>query len=131
MTRSTAVGDGQGVATGSLLQARVYLKDNRLPPRGFSNTGEGAADTRIRGGAEQDANFNRKGSGADRVTYRIDLKGTAGRLRAEVALLYQPIPPESVERLRAGSGRFARAFAESYARADKSPETVHRVKLEL
>lgn len=125
------LGDGQGVAAGSLLQARFYLKDNRLPPRGFSNTGEGAADTRIRGGAEQDANFNRKGSGADRVTYRIDLKGTAGRLRAEVALLYQPIPPESVERLRAGSGRFARAFAESYARADKSPETVHRVKLEL
>jgi hypothetical protein len=48
-----------------------------------------------------------------------------------VTLLYQAIPPESVERLLAGSGRFARAFAAAYCQADKSPETVQRVKVDL
>lgn len=125
------MGDARGAPTWSLLQARSYVKDNRLPPRGFSNTAEGASDTRIRGQAQRDDNFNRKGSGADRVTYRIKLDGTTGPLRAEVTLLYQAIPPESVDRLLAGSGPFARAFAAAYFHADKSPETVHRVKLEL
>ena len=64
------MGDAAGQVTHSLLGATTYLKDNRLPPRGFRLDGPEHPHTAIRGGAADDANFNSGGSGRDEVTYR-------------------------------------------------------------
>lgn len=127
----SVMGDGTGKVTRALLGATVYLKDNRLPPKGFRPGGPDGALTAICGSAAQDPNFNAAGSGRDEVTYRIDLNSAVEPLTAEVELLYQSVPPEAVDHLQRGSGPEAKAFKALYAPADKTPETVHRLEIKL
>lgn len=127
----SVMADSAGQATWSLLRGASYLKDNRLPPRGFNATGAGGWEVAVRGGAETDSNFNAAGSGQDEVTYRIALPETRSPLQVEVELLYQSVPPESVARLLESEAPAAAAFAKLYRRADRQPEVVQRQRLEL
>lgn len=78
------MGDSDGNQTYTLLRASRYLKDNRIPPRGFpigSAPGEVAVI-----GVGNDPDFV---AGSDQVTYRIQLPaGTAG-VTVEAELNYQ------------------------------------------
>jgi hypothetical protein len=74
------------VTTG-LLSTTHYLKDNRLLPLGFDKT-KAHPDTAVHGEAAEDADFI---GGRDRVRYALDVGNTAGPLRVEAELLYQPI----------------------------------------
>jgi hypothetical protein len=123
--------DAAGGATQSLLGATTYLKDNRLPPHGFRPDGPEHAHTAVRGGAAQDTNFNAGGSGSDEVTYRLAISPGDGPLVAEVALLYQSVPPEAVEPLLHSPGPAATEFKKLYSSADKTPEVVQRIRVEL
>ncbi|MBL9169199.1 MAG: hypothetical protein JNN07_15775 [Verrucomicrobiales bacterium] len=125
------MGDAAGNATRSLLGATQYLKDNRLPPRGFTPGGPNNAHTAVRGEAVQDENFNTNGNGRDEVTYRIDLESAEGRILAQVQLLYQSVPPEAVARFKNSRGSPAKEFYKMYERADKTPELVNEAKLEF
>ena len=125
------MGDAAGQPTHSLLSAATYLKDNRLPPQGFRQDGPETAHTAIRGGAEQDPNFNARGNGSDEVTYRIRLGEERGPWVAEVALLYQSVPPEAVTSLLESRRPAAQEFSQQYLQADHRPETVHRVRLKI
>lgn len=126
----SVMGDAAGERTYALLSAVRYLKDNRIPPRGFrSETAESAV--LVRGVSEGDENFNADASGSDEVEYVVDLGGVRGRIEASVALWYQAVPPEAVERLQKGNGKASRQFSRFYRRADKSPELVQRVDLQV
>jgi hypothetical protein len=125
----SVMGDLSGSRTWSLLAAAVYLKDNRVPPRGFRGDGVDTESIRVRGVSDDDANFNVEGSGCDEVTYRFPVETVSGVLNAEVALLYQAVPPEAVEHLLKGEGPAARRFGKAYARMEKAPEMVHAVQL--
>lgn len=125
------MGDSAGNVTRSLLGATTYLKDNRLPPRGFIPGGPDDAHTAVRGEAARDENFNTNGSGRDEVIYRIDLASAEGRIVAEVQLLYQSVPPEAVARFKDGRGSAAKEFNKMYERADKTPEIVNQGRLEF
>jgi hypothetical protein len=125
------MGDANGRPTSSLLQAARYLKDNRLPPQGFRPDGPDTTHTAVRGSAAQDPDFNAGGSGCDTVTYRIPVALRAGPLEAEVALLYQAVPPEAVAPLLRASGPAARKYRELQAGAVNGPETVRRVRLRV
>jgi hypothetical protein len=92
------MGNANQQPTWSLLRAASYLKDNRLPPKGFKPTGQDADHIAVRG-VEKDLNFHARGGGRDEVTYRIPLGAAKGRLTVEVELLYQSVPPETVARL--------------------------------
>ncbi len=125
----SVMGDADGRRTYGLLRARTYLKDNRIPPRGFaSDAGE---DIAVKGSAAKDANFNADGTGTDRVRYEVDLGRSPGALRVLVALLYQAVPPESVAALASVQGEAAETFTRLYRRADKAPEVVQRVTLRI
>ncbi len=85
--------------TYSLLYGASYLKDNRIPPAGFSTLSANYdSATSIAGTAQVDSDFNRaagiQGSGSDTVHFRIALPNSAsGRLSVEARLWYQSIRP--------------------------------------
>ena len=116
--------------TWSLLRAASYLKDNRLPPKGFQPKGDDTAHIAVRG-VENDANFHARSNGRDEVTYRIPLGEVRGRLVAEVELLYQSVPPEAVARLLRSSEPAAREFARLYARMETRPERVQASQMKF
>ncbi len=89
--------DAKGSSTFSLLKADKYIKDNRIPPSGFTSKHPSYDTTAIFGNAKDDPNFNKdskgeEGSASDIITYRIEnLKGNKFVIEAEV--LYQTLNP--------------------------------------
>jgi hypothetical protein len=61
----SVMADRDGQPTWSLLRGAAYLKDNRIPPKGFKPDGPDAASVAVCGVAEADANFNANASGRD------------------------------------------------------------------
>lgn len=122
--------DQNGESTWSLLRGASYLKDNRIPPKGFKPSEADVSQVRVCGGAETDSNFNAGANGRDQVTYQIHL-ADAGALTVEVELLYQSVPPESVQRLLHSNATSAKSFAKLYQRQKSLPELVSRATLKL
>ncbi len=117
--------DADGQPTTVLKKAAYPLKDNRLPPVGFSMSHYTADTTRIVGAALWDDDFNfeggQEGSGTDRVWYQIPLAGYAGAVWVHVAVWYQAVPPEWVAALFATSTPAIDQFEAMYAAADRAP----------
>ena len=78
-----------------------------------------------------DPNFHRRANGRDEVTYRMALGETRGPLEAQVELLYQSVPPETVARLLSSTAPDAREFARLYAAMDQRPERVQEARLKF
>jgi hypothetical protein len=78
--------DSSGEVTTGLLSGVRYVKDNRIPPRGFDKQ-TADSDIGVFGGALTDETFV---GGGDRVTYEIAAP-PSGRIEVEVELLYQSI----------------------------------------
>ena len=74
------------VTTG-LLNGALYLKDNRIPPLGFSKKAV-SPDVAVWGRAATDPDFN---DGHDRIVYRFPKGKTEGSCKINVELWYQPI----------------------------------------
>ena len=81
------MGTATGQVTTGLLSAVTYLKDNRLPPRGFDKRAA-PGDVAVRGDALADPDF---GAGEDRVRYSIDTAGAPGPFTIDAQLWYQSI----------------------------------------
>ena len=78
--------DTNGAITHTLLRAADYLKDNRLPPKGFNKLNV-PNDVRVVGVALDDDNFN---DGSDTVTYKINV-GNNSKLTIKAELKYQAL----------------------------------------
>jgi hypothetical protein len=98
------MGDVNGNFTTVLERASMYLKDNRLPPLGFTNQHASYDTMRVVGDAENDVDFNRNGSsqgtGKDIVHYKIGLNGYSGPLNVTAKVFYQTVPPEWLSEMR-------------------------------
>lgn len=81
------MGTVTGQVTTGLLSAVSYLKDNRIPPRGFDKRAA-PADVAVHGDALADPDF---GAGEDRVRYSVDTGGARGPFTIEAQLWYQSI----------------------------------------
>jgi hypothetical protein len=104
------MGTRSGSVTTGLLSAVVYLKDNRILPRGLDKHAA-PDDVAVRGGALDDSDFS---GGEDRVRYAVDVTGTAGPFTVEAAIWYQPIGYRWAENLRAYSAFEPQRFAKYY-----------------
>lgn len=98
------LGDSNRHITHVLLHANSYLKDNRIPPQGFTNsTAVNIEQQTLPAGTHGDADFNQlagsEGSGTDTVHYRIPLAGQDGPYTVEARLLYQSVQPAFVKGL--------------------------------
>jgi hypothetical protein len=122
----TTLADTRGHITQVLLYADSYLKDNRIPPQGFTGDAVVGA-TGVVGVTSEDIDFNRdadgEGSGSDSVHYLIPLAGAAGPFTVEARLLYQAIKPAFVKKLSADSGRVMR-FKQMYQMLPPTVETL-------
>lgn len=129
------VGDVNGDPTTVLERGAEALKDNRLPPEGFS-TGHLVYDTtQIIGNALADADFNyeagSEGSGSDRLQYKVALGGYRGPVTVRSRVLYQSVPPSWTRDIFAISLPIIDSFKEMYWEQMPAPVVVADTSLEL
>ncbi len=119
------MGNTSGAVTYTLLRGATYLKDNRLPPLGFTTTHISYDSTRIYGRAAEDPNFNRngdqEGTGIDTVTYIIGNVSANTDYQITVEMVYQTAMPRFIADLLQHDTPEVTRFAGYYQSADKSP----------
>ena len=124
----TVLGDTNDDITHVLLHANTYLKENRIPPQGFTNSQANAIEPQtIPAGVNGDTDFNalnnHEGSGSDTVHYQVAVAGETGPYSVEAKLHYQAIQPSFVNSLHADAGKVNR-FKVMYAENPPSVETL-------
>ncbi|MEM0999338.1 MAG: T9SS type A sorting domain-containing protein [Bacteroidota bacterium] len=115
------MGDVNRNVTTTLERGDTLLKDNRLPPHGFTSTHPVYDTTKIGGLATSDPDFNRnganEGTGRDIVHYRIPLGGYTDSLVVSARVWYQTVRPGWLDEMFANSSpdidRFKRWFQQS------------------
>ncbi len=118
-----------------LERANSSLKDNRLPPLGFSKTHEVYDTTLVVGKADVDPNFNidengMEGNASDIVHYHVALNGYEGLADVTAKVYYQSLPPKWMEEMFAESTPEIDAFKAMYNDADQTPVLVSSDALE-
>ncbi|MEM7162888.1 MAG: T9SS type A sorting domain-containing protein [Bacteroidota bacterium] len=120
------MGNTAGEVNTVLLNSASALKDNRIPPLGFT-TGHPAYDTTlIAGNALSDLNFNKdelgiEGTGADILRYHIPIDGYTGLIDISARVYFQSVPPEWLEDMFGHTSDEIDAFANYFEEADKTP----------
>jgi len=102
----TVLGDTNDEITHVLLHANSYLKDNRIPPEGFTLGQADVIEPQTKpAGVGADPDFNHEngneGSGSDTVHYRVTLNDPNDSHSVSARLLYQPIQPAFIDGLHA------------------------------
>ncbi|TAK42757.1 MAG: hypothetical protein EPO28_06840, partial [Saprospiraceae bacterium] len=120
--------DVNGEVTTVLERAKLPLKDNRLPPLGFTTSHPAYDTTLIAGAALEDGDFNKEngveGSGTDRIFYNIPLNGNTELLSARARVFYQPTPPKFMLEMFAGNTAGINLFHNLFDAADRTPVLV-------
>lgn len=118
-------GDVNGNFTSILERAAILLKDNRIPPTGFSSTSPVYDTTKMSSDAVADEDFNKtssvEGSGSDYVHYHAPVTGHTGNLKIRAKMYYQAVPPKWVDPLFAMSAPEIDKFETMFNAADRSP----------
>jgi hypothetical protein len=118
----------------SLLYGAGYLKDNRIPPAGFSSTSPEYDPATASVGVAEDGDFNlllgEEGSGSDTVHYRIALPAEAGPVSVHAKLWYQSIRPAFVAALAHPGGKSDR-MRRMYREQPPLPELLDEQALAL
>ena len=117
-----------GDFTTVLERSHIALKDNRLPPLGFTTSHEVYDTTRIYGNALTDLDFNMQngveGTGKDIVHYRIPMEGYAGLVSVSAKVFYQALPPKWMEPMFAESTPEIDTFRQMFYETDNTPVLV-------
>jgi hypothetical protein len=118
-------GDVNGDFTSLLERAAVVLKDNRIPPEGFTTASPVYDTTLISSDAISDPDFNKtgvtEGSGIDYVSVHAPVSGAVGNLKIRAKMFYQAVPPKWVDQLFAMSAPEIDKFKAMYQNADQRP----------
>lgn len=118
-------GDVNSQFTSILERASVILKDNRLPPAGFTTSSPVYDTTLVSNDALADDDFNKtgmtEGSGQDYVHFHVPVTGANGSLKIRAKMYYQSVPPKWVDALFAMAASEIDKFESMYQNADQSP----------
>ena len=120
-----AMGDVNYNFTSVLERAATLLKDNRIPPHGFTTTHYAYDTTQISGDALADDDFNKisgvEGSGTDVVHYHVPLAAAVGNVSIHARVFYQAVPPKWVEELFTYNSAEIDSFRTMFNNADQTP----------
>lgn len=117
--------DVLGSPTWNLMGAASYVKDNRLLPAGWSDSGPHAADTAPAGACLSDPDFHAGGNAADQVLYLLP----AGTASATVRLRFQSVNPQVVDAMRATMEPDVQDFLAMWDAGDRSGVIVHELAI--
>ena len=126
------MGDVNGDKTTVLERAAAPLKDNRLPPAGFSTSHYAYDTTLIAGVPASDLDFDRddmgtEGSGSDIVHYHVPMGGYAGLIHVTARAWYQSVPPKWLDEMFTYNSAPIDTFRNMYQQADGKPLLVKEV----
>jgi hypothetical protein len=120
--------DVNGNRTTVLERAADYMKDNRIPPKGFTTYSSVYDTTIITADALADPDFNKtntiQGSGKDIVHYHVAMNGYDGKVNVSAKMYYQSVPPRWLAEMFLLNGARIDSFRHMYNEADKSPVLV-------
>lgn len=118
-------GDVGGNFTSVLERAAILLKDNRIPPLGFTSLSSVYDTVAVSADADSDADFNKvatvEGSGVDWVHFAVPLAGAVGNINIKSKVFYQSVPPKWVDNLFTYSTPEINTFQTMYNAADQTP----------
>ena len=120
------MGDVNGVRTTVLERADTLLKDNRLPPEGFSTSHNVYDTVKITADAMSDPDFNKfapgvEGSGRDYVHFHIPVGNFPSPFSVYSKLYYQTLPPTWLQEMFSFSSAPIDTFKNMFAGANKAP----------
>jgi hypothetical protein len=125
--------DVDGQITQTLLRGTSYIKDNRIPPKGFTTDGPAYDSSAVYGLALEDNDFNREngieGSGSDLVTYRIGDLNSSENYKINVKLLYQSVETKFTEDLFLYDIPEVEHFKELYQTVPNNPIVIDSLEL--
>jgi len=118
--------DVDGNVTYTLLRGSEYIKDNRIPPKGFRSDIENYEDIAIIGNANNDPDFNLnstglEGTGADEIVYKIPISELDQQFNVKVELRYQTVSPGFLNNLFSYSQNKVMTFKQYYNSIDVTP----------
>ena len=130
----TAAGDDNGQFSVVLEHAVTTLKDNRLPPLGFSINHNVYDTTQIVGNAFNDPNFNwedgEEGSGSDRLSFHIHTNEYAGPVNVRLRAYYHSIPPKWVNPIFEADSPEINTFHAMFDSIDNPPVLVDEISVD-
>ena len=119
------MGDVDYQVTTVLERANYTLKDNRIPPVGFTTSHLVYDTVKIVGEALTDEDFNHidgiEGSGSDIVHYNIPTDGYTGDIEITSNIYYQTVNPKWLEEMFSYSSDEINMFRDMFNSADKQP----------
>lgn len=120
-----AMGDVNYNFTSVLERAATLLKDNRLPPVGFTTSHYAYDTVKISADAIADDDFNQvsgvEGSGIDIVHYHVPLTAATGAVTIHARLFYQPVPPKFLDEMFAFNSAEIDSFRIMFNNANQNP----------
>lgn len=130
----SVMGDTEGMPTVQLLHGATYLKDNRIPPQGYSAAAMGN-DTIGVVGTDGDAQFAvAEGfafGGADEVDYHLTVDASwTPPFTVSVELCYQSIKPVFIDNLARHDAPELTLMRDAYAAAPSYVEIIARTEVE-
>jgi hypothetical protein len=118
-------GDVNGNFTSILERAAILLKDNRIPPVGFTSASASYDTVKSSADAENDPDFNKvssvEGSGIDYLHFAVPLAGAVGNISVKTKVYYQSVPPKWVDNLFTFTTPEVNTFKPMYMAANQSP----------
>lgn len=127
------MGDINYDVTTILERANFTLKDNRIPPIGFTTTHSAYDTVQIVGLATDDPNFNNlfgeEGTGSDILYFNVSTLGITNDLNIITNIYYQTVNPRWLSNMFSYSSDEIDLFKDFYNTADKSPTLVTSTEL--
>jgi hypothetical protein len=122
------MGDINGNVTTVLERANNHLKDNRLPPLGFSSQHFNYDTVQIAGLALADDNFNKsgneEGTGKDHLRFHVPINGNTSDMVIVAKVFYQTVSSKWLSEMFSHSSPEIDDFKSYYETADKTPVMV-------
>ncbi len=119
------MGDVNGNFTSVLERAAVILKDNRIPPVGFTTASSVYDTVRISNDALADPDFNKvnsvEGSGIDQVHFQVPVSGAIGNITIHANVFYQSVPPKWLDEMFVLNSPQIDSFRTMFNNADNTP----------